>query len=30
MFIATPEPGIFILLGLGLVGVAGVRRKLRN
>jgi hypothetical protein len=30
MLIATPEPGILILLSLGLVGVAGIRRKLRS
>jgi len=30
MLIATPEPGILILLCLGLVGVAGIRRKVIN
>jgi hypothetical protein len=30
MLIATPEPGILILLSLGLVGVAGIRRKLKS
>lgn len=30
MLVPVPEPGILLLLGLGLIGVAGIRRKFKS